>query len=67
MDARSRTPGGRRNEQELDELLRRMVAQVRSTPTPTDALGRALEGARRINLPTARWRSWLIRGLVGRN
>ncbi len=67
MDSRSRTPGGRRNEHELDELLRRMVAQVRATPTPTDALTRALEQSRLITLPTPRWCSWLIRGVVGHN
>jgi len=67
MDSRSRTPGGPRNEHELDELLRRIVARVCSTPTPTDALTRALAQSRLLNSLTPRWRSWLLRGAVGRN
>lgn len=59
----------KRNEQrdEWNTLLRRAIGQVRSVPAPADALGNALERARRIGSPVIPWFRWLLRGAAGRN
>jgi hypothetical protein len=67
MDSRSRKSVERSNRYEGEDWPRRAARQVRKTPVPAEALGRALEKARRIGLPNRPWRGWLIQGLVGRN